>query len=262
MIHNKEFALVLGGGAGLGFAHLGVLKFLEENSLKPTCITGASMGALIGGVYALGKSTDEIVEMLEKFNILKIVDLKLFPLAGQAMLRSQKINEYLKSVFGKVKIEDLGIKYGTLAVDSKSGQIVELTNGYLWKAVRASISMPAIFEAFNYGNKNLIDGGIMDNVPTELARKLGAKYVIAINVVDYHKIMLRQKTIIHTLINTLNLMQKELVRVKTSADILVNLSIPSSLFKITKHNGLKAYKIGYEQIKTEYGDTICKALKL
>lgn len=261
MIYNKEFGLVLGGGAGLGFAHLGVLQYLEEIKCTPSIITGTSMGALIGGLYACGKNVGQIIELLETFNNSKIIDIKLFPLTSQALLRSEKINRFLQELFGEVQIEELNIKFGCVAVDIIKGELCEITNGSLWKAVRASISVPAIFEPFEVGEKRFIDGGVMDNIPTNLAEKMGAKCKIAINAIDYNKAMLKPKTLVHCLINALSLSQKEIIRVKTQADLLVNLSLDNvSMINFSKENALKAYTQGYNQTKYNYGEKICKLL--
>lgn len=263
MSYNKDFGLVLGGGAGLGFAHLGVLQYLEEIRCKPNIITGTSMGALIGGLYACGKNVGQIIEMLDTFNNFKIIDIKLFPLTSQALLRSEKINKFLQELFGDTQIEDLKVKFGCVAVDIVKGELCEITSGSLWKAVRASISVPAVFEPFEMGEKRFIDGGVMDNLPTNLAKKLGAKCNIAINAIDYDKAMLKPKTLVHCLINALSLSQKEMIKVKTQTDLLVSLSLDNvSMISFNKENALKAYTQGYNQTKYNYGEKICNLLNV
>ena len=258
----KDFGLVLSGGAGLGFTHLGVLKYLEEIGCKPTIITGTSMGALIGGLYACGKSVGQIIDMLDEFNNSKIIDVKLFPLTSQAILRSEKINKFLYGLFGDKQIEELDVKFGCVAVDIVGGELYEFTKGDLWRAVRASISVPAIFEPFIIDDKKFIDGGVMDNLPTSLALKLGAKRNIAVNVIDYNKSMLKPKTLVHCLINALSLSQKELVNVKTETDLMINLSLDRvSMISFNKENALMAYTQGYNQVKYGYGEKICELLR-
>lgn len=255
-----EFGLVLGGGAGLGFAHLGVIKFLQELGLTPKYITGTSIGALLGGLISTGKTVDEIMEMTKDFSNSKIIDMKLFPITSGSILRSNKINKYLQDLFGDCKIENLKYKFGCVAVDINSGKLVEFESGELWRAVRASISVPAVFQPFEINGMKCIDGGVMDNLPTTLMRKMGAKKIIAVNLIDYDKVILEQKTIIHSMLNAINLAQKELVRVKTNCDILIQLSLDDvSMTKFNYDNAYKCYMQGYEQAK-KYKDLIIKLL--
>lgn len=263
MSRLKKFGLALGGGAGLGFSHLGVLRYLEEIKARPNVVCGTSMGALIGALYSMGKSVGEIIEMLDEFNNSKILDVKLFPLTSQAILRSDKIDKFLYEIFGDTKIEDMEMIFGCVAVDIVKGELVEFTSGSLWQAVRASISVPAIFEPFKIGDYKCVDGGVMDNLPTTLVKKLGAKFVLAVNVIDYQKNMLKPRTLVHCLINALSLSQKELVSIKTQANITVELSLKNvSMIKFNKENALKAYTQGYNQTKFGYGEKICKLLNL
>ncbi|MBQ8749140.1 MAG: patatin-like phospholipase family protein [Clostridia bacterium] len=255
----KSFALVLGGGAGLGFAHLGVIKYLEELGLKPNVVCGTSIGALIGGVYASGKSIDEIFDLIKDFNNFKILDFKIFPIMSESLLRSDKINNYLKELFGEIKIEDLPIKFGCVAVDLNKGELCEFTSGLLWQAVRASISVPSIFQPFEIDDKKFIDGGVMDNVPTELAFKMGESSNIAVNLIDYDLIMLEQKSLLHCLINTINLSQKELVQTKIKTDLLIQLHLKDvSMINFNLENAQKAFEQGYEQAKSYKEQLICK----
>ncbi|MGN1227259.1 MAG: patatin-like phospholipase family protein [Christensenellales bacterium] len=256
---KDDIGLVLGGGAGYGFAHLGVLKYLEELYIRPKFITGTSIGALIGGVYACGKSVDDILDLLKDFNNFKILDFKLFPLLTESILRGEKINDFLIELFGNKKIEDLKVQFGCVAVDLNKCELYEFVKGELWKAVRASISVPAIFQPFEIGDRKFIDGGVMDNLPTDLVCKMGAKYNIAVNVIDYDKVMLEQKSLLHCLINTINLSQKEIVRLKTKTDLFIQLSLNDvSMTNFNIDNAMKAYKQGYEQMEKYRKDLIAK----
>ena len=255
MINNKKIALVLSGGASLGFAHVGVLKLLEENGIKPDIITGTSAGALIGGAYAMGLSIQEIEERILEFQRNKIIDIKFVPFMGDSVLISKKIDKYLHSVFGGFKIEDSKVKFVATAVDITKGKLKYFKRGLMWQAVRASISVPGVFTPFTIGNSKYIDGGVMDNLPTTIAHELGADIIIAVNVVDYDNILLEPKTLIHTLFNAITLSQKEMVRVKTRADIVLNIKLKDvGMFAFKKEESAKTIQEGYVQAKRKMKD--------
>ena len=255
MINNKKLALVLSGGASLGFAHVGVLKLLEENGIKPDIITGTSAGALIGGAYAMGMPVDEIENNILEFHRNKIIDIKFVPFLGDSVLISKKIDKYLNNVFKDFKIEDSKLKFVATAVDLDKGKLKYFKRGLMWQAVRASISVPGVFTPFTIGNNKYIDGGIMDNLPTSIAKDLGADIVIAVNVLDYENALLEPKTLIHSLFNALTLSQKEIVRIKTRADFILNIKLKDvGLFSFKREESIRSIKEGYLQAKRKLKD--------
>ena len=259
---NGGLGLVLGGGAALGFAHLGVLKYLEEIDVRPSIITGTSMGALIGGLYASGKSVNEIISLLDDFSVFKVLDIKFVPFLTESILNSKKINKYLKNLFGDRLIEELKIKYGCVSVNLNKGEVFEFTKGELWEAVRCSISVPTIFEPYKYNGEKHIDGGVMDNLPTSLASKLGASNVIDVNVVDYDNALIEKKSLITSLINCITLAQKELVKIKSKQDLLIQMKLKEvSMGNFCSENALKAYVEGYEMVKSNYAQFINDLIK-
>ena len=182
------FTLVLGGGAAKGYAHIGVLKFLEEKKIKPQLIVGASMGALIGGFYAAGFNAAEIEKIA-----LQITDAKkrwLFPFrpSARGLIHDAHIMEYLKPYFAGKKIEKLPIRYAAVATDLEKNCEIIIDRGNLLKAVRAAISIPGLFIPYSFEGRVLVDGGFVDPVPITAALKLGATKIIAVNVlkrIDY-----------------------------------------------------------------------------
>lgn len=255
MIDNKKIALVLSGGASLGFAHVGVIKLLEENGIKPDIITGTSAGALIGGAYAMGMPIDEMEEKILDFHRNKIMDLKFVPFLGDSVLISKKIDKYLVSVFRNFKIEDSKIKFVATAVDMEKGKIKYFKRGLMWHAIRASISVPGVFNPFTIGNSKYIDGGVMDNLPTTIAKDLGADIIIAVNVIDYENALLEPRTLIHSLFNAITLSQKEIVRIKTKADLILNIKLKDvGMFAFKKEESIKSIQEGYLQSKRKLKD--------
>lgn len=250
MINGEKFAVVLGGGASFGFAHLGVLRFLSELNVVPDIITGTSIGSLIGGVYALGMQEDEIMERVENFDRNQVLDKKIIPFFGESFLYSKKIDDFLQELFGPQLIENCKIAFASTAVDINNGKLKYFTKGSLWQAVRASISFPGAFLPFEIDGIKYIDGGVMDNLPISIAKEMGAKKVLAVNVVDYSVKLGQNKNILQSLINALSLAQKELIRLKTKADLTLNIKLKDvDMLKFKKQDILNFIKQGYIQAK-------------
>ncbi len=250
MIGNKKIAFVLSGGSAYGFAHVGFLKHMKELGIEPDIIAGTSAGALIGGAYASGMEVEEIEKSVLEFERGKIIDLKFVPFIGDSVLVSKKVDVLLQSVFQNKLIQNSNIKFVATAVDIDKGKIKYFKRGLYWEAIRASISIPGLFTPYKIGEARYIDGGIMDNLPTTIAHNMGADIVIAVNVIDYSNAIIEAKTGVHSLINALTLAQKEITRLKTQADLIINLKIKDvSMFGFRKKESMLAINQGYTQTK-------------
>lgn len=186
----KKLALVLGGGAAKGFAHIGVIQILEEHGIKPDLIVGTSMGAVIGGIYASGFGMNKILEMSSKFSFKNISDISPVHMLTQGtIMRGKKIKNFIYSILKEVKHEDLQIPFTAVATELKTGKQHNLNKGLVWKNVLASSAMPAVFPSIEIDGKVLTDGGITDNLPIKVAKKLMPNAVIlSIDVIgDYSK---------------------------------------------------------------------------
>lgn len=250
MINNKTFALVLSGGSCLGFAHVGVLKCLEENNIIPDLIVGTSAGALIGGAYAYGLPINEIEDKVLSFNKNQIIDIKFVPFMGESILSSKKLDKYLFSLFGEKTIADCKIKFIATAVNLTKGELKYFNSGLLWQVIRASSAVPGVFAPFKIGAYKYIDGSVMDNLPTYIAKKNKYDVVIAINVIDYNKAIMHSKTCMHSLLNALTLSQKEIVNLKTNADLVINLKLKEiPLMSFKAEDSKENIENGYNQTK-------------
>ncbi len=180
-----KIGLALGAGSAKGLAHIGIIQVLEEAGIKPHIITGTSMGAVIGGFYASGLTPGEMREMAT--SITKDDVKKLLP--HRPSLTHLVDNSRIKSLFQKVlgdrKIEDLPVKFGCVATDILSGKEIYFTQGPMVEALLASSAIPGFFPAVKVGGSYLVDGGVVDPIPVDLARKLGADFVIAVNVMSW-----------------------------------------------------------------------------
>ncbi len=161
---QKTVSLVLGSGGARGLAHIGVIHWLEENGFKIESISGCSMGALIGGIYAAGKIDDfeSWIRAITKVDIVTLLDLSW---KKSGLVKGDKIINTLTELVGDVVIEDLPIRYTAVAADILNEKEVWMNSGRLFDAIRASISLPLLFTPFKYKNINLIDGGVLNPVP-------------------------------------------------------------------------------------------------
>ncbi len=174
-----RLALVLGGGAALGYAHLGVLKVLEENGIRPDLIVGTSMGAIVGGLYAGGNSPEKIISEAKHLSIFKLLHFKLM---GLGFFDWTKTEAYLRSDLDHKTFADLQIPFAAIATDLVTGEEVVLDSGDVVKAVLASASVPGIYTPVKIGNHLLVDGGLVEDLPVRAAKRLGALHVIAVDV--------------------------------------------------------------------------------
>ena len=203
---KKSWALVLMGGGARGLAHVGVLRVLEKNGLVPDIITGTSMGAIVGGLFAAGFSGARLTEMLgglsldnyvdkpahrnlfkrpkNLFEYVMLSDYKNRFFSKMGLGKEDAIESYLKSCVGDVRIEDLPVKFVCNAVDLVSGKEVLFTEGVLAKALRATMSLPLVFAPVRMRGMLLLDGGVLNGAPVEAAEKAGAEVTV---LVDIHR---------------------------------------------------------------------------
>jgi len=179
----KKIGLALGGGGAKGLAHIGVIKALEAAGINIDYIAGTSMGALVGGFYA---ATGDI-RALEDF-IIHVKRSDIFPIKeiikrkDGALFKGESIADKLRKELKNIKIEELKIPFAALTTDAKNGDEVCLKNGDLVDAIRASTALPIVFAPVAINNQLLIDGGLVNPVPADVVKDMGADYVIAVDV--------------------------------------------------------------------------------
>ncbi len=178
---SKKLGLALGGGGSRGVAHVGVLKALEEEGIKPDFIAGCSMGAVVGACCATGMTADEMLEIALKIKAAKLVDISALPITKLGLLRGNKMRNMLLAHLGKVTFAELNIPFCCVASDLYSGRVITMNEGLVATAVRASSSIPTIFPPVKHDGKLLIDGGVLCRVPTEQVKEMGAERVIAVD---------------------------------------------------------------------------------
>lgn len=180
---QKKIGLALSGGGARGFAHIGVLKILEQYQISPQVITGTSMGGLIAAAYASGCPLDELehraLALSNKRELVKLLDLHP---SRRGFLDWAKVFTYVKEIIPEsVQFQDLKLKLGLCAVDINTAQEVQISSGSVLEAVSATIAFPGLFSPVTTNNHVLIDGGILNNLPSDLAKQMGADIVIAVD---------------------------------------------------------------------------------
>jgi len=179
---KPKFGLTLSGGGARGYAHIGVLRALEEAELKPDFISGTSMGSVIGGAYASGMSLEEIeetaAEMSQSNTFWKYADVN----THQGLFQGQRILDLFDSKIKSKTFAELNIPLTLVAVDINNGEEVHFQTGSVVEAIRASISVPGILAPVERDGMCLVDGGLLNNMPVDAARNMGADVVLAVNV--------------------------------------------------------------------------------
>ena len=180
-IRRPVIGLALGGGAARGFAHIGIVKTLIAHGIVPNVVVGTSIGAVVGGAYAAGHldTLEEWARHLQPRSVLGYLDIRL---NGSGLIGGEKLATQLEAAIGQTLIEDLPLKFATVATEVRTGHEIWLTHGRMVEAMRASYALPGIFSPVLVGDRWLVDGALVNPVPVSAARALGAEIVIAANV--------------------------------------------------------------------------------
>ncbi len=180
--YNPKLALVLGGGGARGLAHIGVIKVLEEYGIKVDLVVGTSMGAFVGGFYAAGIKAKEMEDIALSVDKIMVAKMLAPGLSTSGFVDKERIRKYLKQFVGELNIEQLQIRFASVATDLITGEEVIIDKGSLVEAIMASIAIPALFQPVLHSNRYLIDGGLTNPLPVSAAQKLNAERIIAVNV--------------------------------------------------------------------------------
>ncbi len=219
---KKKISLALSSGAAKGLAHLGVIKNILAEGIKIKAIAGSSIGALIGAYFALNYDINPLIEIALETNwqkFLGYLDFNIITISEGGIIRGRNVERFLKELFGEKEFCDCKIPLIIIATDLKTGQAVQITEGKIWKAVRASIAIPGIFTPIRLGKKLLIDGGVSMPVPVKalIMRKL--QPVWAINVLSHPtRLQLQDKTspnLITTLTQSLFIMESAIANTQS-----------------------------------------------
>ena len=174
-----KVGIALGGGAAKGFAHIGVIKMLEANGIKPVVVSGTSAGSVVGALYASGMDAYAMQEKAFALDEARIRDVSLF---SGGVVKGQKLQDYVNELVGGRTIEKMRKPLAVVATNLANGERTVFVRGNTGQAVRASSSIPGVFEAVAIGKAHYVDGGVVSPVPVDAARELGAGFVIAVDI--------------------------------------------------------------------------------
>ena len=174
-----KIGIALGGGAAKGFAHIGVIKMLEANGLTPAVVAGTSAGSVVGALYASGMNAFELQEKAVALDEAKIRDLQW---SSGGLVLGQKLEDYVNEQVQRKPLEQLAKPFVAVATRLEDGERTVFARGNTGQAVRASSSIPGVFQSVAIGKYHFVDGGITSPVPVDAARQLGADVVIAVDI--------------------------------------------------------------------------------
>lgn len=173
-----KLGIAFGGGGAKGFAHIGVIRAFQEEKIKFDVVSGCSIGAIIGGLYASGATHDVLSELIKHLEITSIPKLFAYRILGGSF------KKLICEITGGSFIEDLPVPFGAVAVDLYKGCEVRFTSGSLCDAMSASSAIPPFFKCVEVDGRTLVDGGYLNCVPCDLVKDMGADFVIGINLTN------------------------------------------------------------------------------
>ncbi len=272
-MRRRKVGLALGGGAARGLAHIGVLIVLEKEGIPVDMIAGTSIGAVIGVLYAQGKNASEIKNIalgLAQDRFTHFVDPSL---ARSGLIKGKKIKDRLASLIGgDIKFSDLKKPFACVATDINTGEEVVFDRGSVLEAVRASISIPALFTVVKKGNRYLVDGELTNPVPVSAVQQMGADIIIAVNVIPDMMARINKEgeepsgnskapDIIHILLQSLHIGTYSLVKASLEeADIVIEPSVAH--IRAAEFHHVRACVLKGEAAAEEMLPEIKKRLKL
>jgi NTE family protein len=242
---RKKVGLALGGGAARGLAHIGVLEVLEREGIPIDMIAGTSMGAVVGAFYAYTKDLDLMKNLAVEFGLKRLRLFTDLTLPRTGLLSWKRVEDSLKGVIGGVKFEDLKIPFTCVAVDIDNGEEVILNRGSVWEAARASATIPVILSLKQYQGRYLVDGGILDPVPVSAVKKMGADFIIAVNVIPKKiPVETREPNIINIMFKSVYLFSHKVTEASFSgADVVIEPDTGSIAYT-DFHHARECFKIG------------------
>jgi NTE family protein len=182
-VPEPKVGLVLAGGAARGFAHIGVIRVLEQERIPVDLVVGTSVGSLIGAIYAGERNSFELEWTAFQLKQEDIFDFGIVSaVMGMGLARGELLEAFVRSKVKQERIEDLKVPFAAVATDLNWGGRIVIDKGSIARAVHASSAIPGVFEPVKHEGKLLVDGGVVDNIPIDVARAKGADLVIAVDI--------------------------------------------------------------------------------
>ena len=265
MDNKVKVGLALSGGALRGLAHIGALEVLTEENIPIDMVAGTSMGSVVGGLFATGMTPKYMRKIAESITLLeerKYIDITI-PRMG--MIKGKKIENVIYTLCGGANIENLKLPFKAIACCIEDNSIVEFTKGSLTSAIRCSIAIPGVFEPVVYKGKTYVDGGVLDRVPVDEVRSMGADYVISVDVNSHGGPNATPKSIFDVLMTVFEMMEWQAMKKNADdadADILPKVRhINPASFRQSKECialGREAALLSIDKIKQDLSAMGCK----
>ncbi len=215
---RPKIGLALGSGGAKGFAHVGIIKVLTEAGIPIDYIAGSSMGALVAALYGAGHDWKSMERMALAFRRNHYLD---FTVPKMGFITGKKLTDLIRVLTYQKQFEDSRVPLRIVATELISGERAIFDSGHLFKAVRASISIPGVFVPVKWGGKVYVDGGVIDRVPSQVVRDMGADLVISVDVSSFTGGAAVQ-SVLDVIIQSIDIMQQQLVNLQEShADVLI-----------------------------------------
>lgn len=236
--HRPVVALVLGSGGARGYAHIGAIEVLEKNGIRPDFIVGTSAGSIVGALYASGKSVEEIKYIASN---MKVQDVRGFKLNKQGFLDGEKVEEFVNTQVYQQPLENLKIPLYIVATTLKTGQKMIFNYGNTGQAVRASVAIPSMFVPTEINHVQYVDGGLVSPVPVDVAKKLGADVIIAVDILAQPQYT-ETENMWGMFNQNINIMQQHLSQIELSeADVVIRpeLKEKSHIFDVKERDNTR-----------------------
>lgn len=249
---SKKLGLCLGSGGARGIAHIGFLKALEENDIKPDCVTGCSMGAIVGALYCAGITPARMEEQAYKLRVSRIAALNVAPIHANGLFQFTKARKLMTDLMGDITFKELTIPFACVATDLLNGKTVRFFKGSVVDAALASSAIPGIFSPVEIGGLKFVDGGVLERVPTQPLRKMGADVVVAVDVLGDLTVKKTSNTLVDTVLRCIDIMDTRATQHKKKLRMRsVDLWLEPELggmdqYKVKKAQMQIAYHKGYE----------------
>ncbi len=238
-----KVGLALGAGAARGLAHIGVIQALQEHHIPIDLISGCSMGAVIGALYVTGSNLNFFQRLIPEMEMYKYIDYKI---SKHGIVRGERTKDLIKLLTKNKTFEETSIPFTCIAIDLQNGQKIVFSSGYIYDAVRASISIPGIFVPYEHNGRMYIDGGMIERTPVDTVRKMGADFVIACDVSYRGEEITRPKSTVSTITQVINFMGWEIAKHQIfAADVL----LMPNVYDINPYSNVdsdKCIEIGYK----------------
>ncbi|CAB1368859.1 patatin-like phospholipase family protein [Denitratisoma oestradiolicum] len=226
-----KIALVLGGGAARGFAHVGVIKVLEAQGIIPDLVVGTSAGSVVGALYAAGRSGFDLQKIAQEMDEGQIGD---WSLPDRGVLKGEALQTFINRAVDNRPLEKLAKPFAAVVTDLGNGEMVVFQTGNTGMAVRASSTVPGVFQPVRINGREYVDGGLVSPVPVRVARSLGANFVIAVDISSKPQDHRTQSTL-DVLLQTVTIMGQSISRHELKeADVVirpVTADLPSADFQ-------------------------------